>query len=108
MRNVQQAAAEVERGSEYREVWGGAAKEMNPVKWAEESHKMCGDFVYSEGMYAAVRAVPKGEKLPPISLSPDYLKQAGRESRQRVVAAGVRLGVLLGGKPVAIQNAAGK
>jgi hypothetical protein len=108
MRNVQQAVAEVERGSEYREVWGAAAKEMNPVKWAEESHKLCGDIVYSEGMYAAIQGVPKGEKLPPIALSPDYLRQAGRESRLRVVAAGVRLGVMLGGKPVAIQNAAAK
>lgn len=106
MRNVEKEVVELERGSEYHETWMGAAKEMNPTKWAEESHKLCGDFVYTQGMYAAIQAVPKGEKLPPISLSPDYLRQAGRESRLRVIAAGVRLGVMLGGKPAAIQNAA--
>lgn len=106
LRNVEREVAELQQCAEYRDVWMGAAKEMNPIKWAEESHELCGDFVYSEGMYAAIAAVPKNEKLPPISLSPDYLRQAGREGRRRVIAAGVRLGVMLGGKPVANQNAA--
>lgn len=42
MRNVEKEVVELERGSEYREVWMEAAKEMNPVRWAEVSHTLCG------------------------------------------------------------------
>lgn len=77
MRNVEKEVAELRDGADYRDVWSGAAKEMNLISWA---------------------------KLPPITLSTDYLKQAGRVSRLRVIAAGVRLGVMLGDKPAITQD----
>lgn len=54
---------------------------MTPLQWIEESHKLCGDFVYDEGGTAAILGVPKGATIPPISLSPAHLRQGGaRES----------------------------
>lgn len=54
--------------------------------------------VYSEPILNAVRGTPGLEKVAPIELSDVYLRQAGDEARRRVIAAGIRLGILLGGK----------
>ena len=51
--------------------------------------------VYDPAILQAVREATPGEKLEPISLSTDYLKAAGQLARQRIVAAGLRLGALL-------------
>ena len=37
--------------------------------------------------------------MTPVDLPEEYYKAVGKQARKRVVAAGVRLGVLLGAKP---------
>ncbi len=98
MRNVEKEVAELTNRTQYGQVWDSAAKEMDPQKWAQESHALCESFVYSESILNAVRNTPKGEKLPPMDLPTEYMREAGREARLRVIVGGVRLGVLLGGK----------
>lgn len=99
MKDVAKAVAELTDRGRSGDVRDSAAKELNPVKWAEESHKMCEEVVYSKAILKAVEGRPKGQELVPIELTDDYLKQAGQLARERVLAAGVRLGVLLGGRP---------
>jgi hypothetical protein len=61
------------------------------------SHNAAASVVYSPDILQAVHNAKPGEKLEPISLSEDYLKAAGQLARQRIVAAGLRLGALLQG-----------
>ncbi len=98
MKNVEKEVAELSNRRQYGEVWDTAAKEMDPNAWAQESHTLCESFVYSDSILNVVRNTPKGEKLPPIDLPADCMRNAGREARLRIIAAGVRVGVLLGGK----------
>ncbi len=98
MKNVETEVAQLSNPRQYGEVWDTAAKAMDPNAWAQESHTLCESFVYSDSILNVVRNTPKGEKLPPMGLPADYMREAGREARLRVIAAGVRLGMLLGGK----------
>lgn len=66
--------------------------------WILESHEFAKSIVYDPIILEAVRESPLGTKLPPINLPDSYLKEAGRLARQRIVAAGLRLGVLLKGE----------
>jgi hypothetical protein len=68
----------------------------NPVAWLKESHGIARRVTYPPTILKTVAA--PGE-LAPIDLPREYLTQAGATARQRVVAAGLRLGVLLGGDP---------
>lgn len=61
--------------------------------WIAESHDLAKSFAYAPVIIDAVGA--EGE-LARISLPDDYLKQAGRHARERVVAAGLRAGALIG------------
>jgi len=93
MRNVEQEVAELSRG--HREVWDSAANETNPLKWADEGHKLCESFVYADEILKAVRETPVGGKLTPIELPDDYYKLAGEHARRRIIAAGLRLASVL-------------
>src|SRR6185295_3376646 len=95
MRNVDKAANELSNRDRFGDVWDSAAKETDPRKWADESHALCGSVVYSDAILNAVRAAPAGDKIEPIELPAEYYKAAGEQARRRVVAAGVRLGVML-------------
>ena len=64
--------------------------------WIAESHQLARSFVYPAELEYAL-AQP-GE-LQPLVLPEAYLKEAGQHARARIVAAGVRLGVVLGGEP---------
>lgn len=69
-----------------------------PRKWAEESHDYCESIVYADTILNAVTIAPAGGKIPPIELPEAYYKMAGDVARERIVAAGVRLGALLSDK----------
>jgi hypothetical protein len=62
--------------------------------WRKESQGLAESFAYSPKILEATRQ--PGE-LAKIQLPEAYLKESGEHARQRVVAAGLRLGVLLGG-----------
>lgn len=99
MRNVEKVVAELSDREKFGDVWNSAAKETDPRKWAEDSHDTCVSFVYADAILAAVKAAPDGENIPPIELPDDYYTTAGEIARERVLMAGIRLGVLLGGIP---------
>jgi hypothetical protein len=62
--------------------------------WIAESHELARSFAYDPIILAAVEQ--PGE-LAPIELPESYVREAGAHARRRVVAAGLRLAVLLGG-----------
>jgi hypothetical protein len=94
MRNVKKATNELDHGNRFRDVMDSAGKETDPRKWEDESHKLCKSFVYDPAILDAVRAT-SGEKITAIELPQSYYKEAGEQARRRILAAGVRLGVLL-------------
>jgi hypothetical protein len=63
--------------------------------WVDESNDLAVNFAYS---VTILRAVQEPGDIPPIELSEDYYKQAGEHAKARIIAAGLRLGALLGGK----------
>jgi hypothetical protein len=95
-RNVDKAVTELSDRERYGDVWNFARRETDPRKWAAESHKLATSFVYDDLILKAVRGTPPEQKIEPIMLSDAYLKEAGDRARRRVIAAGLRLGVLLG------------
>src|SRR4051794_33056830 len=95
MRNVDKVVKELSNRDRFGEVWNTAANETDPVKWANESHELCKSVVYSQQILEAVKKAPAGEKLQPIELPKGYYTQAGDVARQRVLAAGIRLGAVL-------------
>jgi hypothetical protein len=95
MRNVKKAAKELDHRDKYRDILDSAGKETDPHKWADESHKLCKTFVYDQVILNAVRNAPAGEDIAQIELPEGYYKEAGERALRRIVAAGVRLGVVL-------------
>jgi len=69
--------------------------------WIKESHELA-RFAYCPEI---VEAVQQPGELAKLRLPASYLKASGEHARQRVIAAGLRLGVLLGGsaEPVAAE-----
>ena len=61
--------------------------------WIQESHELA-KFAYCPEI---VEAVPQAGELAKIQLPVTYLKEAGEQAQRRIVAGGLRLGVLLGG-----------
>ena len=59
-------------------------------------HELAKSFVYS---WDILFAVERRGDLPPIVLPESYLEEAGRHARARIVAAGMRPGVVIGGEP---------
>ncbi|MCH8839487.1 MAG: hypothetical protein IH831_02180 [Planctomycetes bacterium] len=62
--------------------------------WVAESHELAKSFVYSPEI---VDAIGYRGDIQPIVLPQAYLEEAGQYARARIVAAGLRLGVVLGG-----------
>ena len=105
MRDVDRLVKQLSNRVEYGTVWDTAAKETDPKKWAEESHALCESFVYPAELLAAIKDTPANEKLQPFDLTTEYSRAAGHQARLRIIAAGVRLGVMLGGKGVSAASA---
>jgi S1/P1 Nuclease len=91
MRDVDREVAELKQDTD---LWKVDTK-PDIDAWINESHGAALSVVYSPEILHAVLGATPGEKLEPISLSKDYLKTAGQVARQRMVAAGLRLGALL-------------
>src|SRR5207245_381864 len=81
MRNVDKSVAELSNHDTFGEAWDSAAKEKDPIKWADEGHTVCESFVYSEKILNAVKTTRANEKLQPIDLPEDYLREAGHRAR---------------------------
>lgn len=96
--NVRRVAAELSYREFYGDVWNAAAEETGVRKWTVESHRLAEKFVYDRLILDAVRTTPAGAKLAPITLSDEYLKAAGAHARRRIVAGGLRFGVILSNK----------
>ena len=95
LRDVDREVAELSDRQQYGDVWDSAAKEMDPQKWAAESHELCKSVVYSDAILNAVRATPAGSDLSAIKLPTSYMREAGEVARRRIIAAGVRLWIQL-------------
>lgn len=65
-------------------------------EWIAESLTLARSFVYSTEILSAV---DQPGDLRPILLPEWYLRGAGCHTQARIVAAGLRLGVVLGGEP---------
>jgi len=86
---------EVEKLRTDSEAWKVDTKVDVPA-WITESHELAKSFVYDP---IILKAVEDSGDLAPINLPESYLKAAGQHARERVVAAGLRLGALLAEKP---------
>ncbi len=97
MSGVAKAVAELSSRERFGNVWDLSAQETDPIQWAKESHDLAEAVVYDGVILDAVRKSPLGEKvkMTPIDLPVEYYRAAGEQARKRIVAAGVRLGVLL-------------
>ena len=95
MRDVEKTVNQLSNRDEYGDAWDTAGKEVDPKNWAEEGRSLCESFVYPEALLTEIKNTPANEKLEPFDLPKDYLREAGHQARLRVIAAGVRLGVLL-------------
>lgn len=60
-----------------------------------KSHELALSVVSDPVILQGVDDAKPGEKLEAVSLSKDYLKEAGHDARRRVIAAGIRLAALL-------------
>jgi hypothetical protein len=60
--------------------------------WIEESRDLAKSFVYSREI---IDAIDRPGDLQKINLPREYLGAAGEHARQRITAAGLRLGELL-------------
>lgn len=97
LQDVQREVAELEQCPELWRIEQGDASQ-----WIAESHQLA-EFAYAPEILAAVAA--EGELIP-IRLPKGYLKEAGAKARGRIVAAGVRLAVVLGAQKIAPPAAA--
>ncbi len=75
-----------------------AARELNEASWLHESEKLCESEVYNPEVRAFLKQLPPEpitEKSPKLVVTEEYLERGGHLSRQRIVAAGLRLGAVL-------------
>jgi hypothetical protein len=86
---------EVAKLKELPELWQVDTK-LDIDGWIAESHDIATSFTYSPAILQAVRDTKLSEKIEPISLDEDYLRQAGQIARRRIAAAGIRLATVLG------------
>jgi hypothetical protein len=86
--DVKREVAELRARPELWKVQSGGSVE----DWIKESNQLSKSFVYSP---VILDAVNQPGELQKISLPREYLEQAGEHARQRIVAAGLRLGSFL-------------
>lgn len=77
---------------EFGERGATATHSMNFLHWAQESHDLAKEAVYSEEILDVVREHDEdGGSIITVSLTPDYKTRAGSIATQRTVEAGFRL-----------------
>lgn len=106
LNDVKRSVYELSDRRLYGEAWYSAGKETDVRKWVDESHALCQLFLYSPAILRAVGDTPHGTKMRPLELPVAYMQKAGSIARERVVAAGMRLGVMLGAEPSAFPKLA--
>jgi len=89
---MQDVAREVAELQADRELWKGVDTRPDFAGWVQESHELARSEVYKPEI---LDAVEQPGEFGPINLSESYLQNAGEVARQRIVAAGLRLGALL-------------
>lgn len=89
--NVKRETALLKDRSELWEVDADA----DPENWITESHELAKSFAYDAAVLDAVRGATPGRPMPSVTLSDEYLQSAGERARARIVAAGLRLALLL-------------
>lgn len=73
-----------------------AARNLDVNVWLRESQTLAEEFGYNAEVLTPLRrAEQTGERPPVISLTEDYLKQAGQVAHRRVIEAGYRLAAVL-------------
>lgn len=93
--DIKRHAAELSNREIYRELWNDAAKKSDIRQWLAESYALVKAFVYDDAILTVVRRATPQQPIERITLSQDYLKAAGGHARERVLAAGLRLAVVL-------------
>ncbi len=70
---------------------------MDPKVWASESRQAALRFVYTPDVLQAALAVERGlvDRVEALTLSEDYLRDAGRVAQLRAAQAGQRLATIL-------------
>ena len=97
LNDVKRAVAELRSRSELWEIDTTGSVD----DWIAESRELAESFVYCPEV---IEAVEQPGEFQPVLLSDDYLREAGDHARARIVAAGLRLGALLGGDRVAVEG----
>jgi hypothetical protein len=64
---------------------------MASLDWAQESHELAKEAVYTEAITDVVREQDDGESTVSVSLTPEYKTSAEAVARGRAVQAGFRL-----------------
>jgi hypothetical protein len=77
---------------EFRQQGADANQSMEPLLWAQESHQLAEESVYTKAIMDAVREQNDGGgPTVSVSLSPEYMAHAQSIARVRIVEAGFRL-----------------
>lgn len=93
--NIKRRAVELLDRETYGEIIDTAGKKTDIRQWLAESFTLAKDFVYDDAILTVVRRATPQQPIERITLSEDYLKAAGGHARKRVLAAGLRLAVVL-------------
>ena len=97
LNEIRSRSADLVRDPDLKAAGEKAAGTLAIEAWAKESHHLCKTVVYNQAILAEVteREADATQPLRAVDLDEDYLKQAGKVARQRVVEAGYRLAAVL-------------
>jgi hypothetical protein len=97
LNEVRKRAQEITSDPDLKKAGEQAAASLQFDHWAQESHRICKEFVHCKQILDEVRAKEgdPNQKLTPIDLPESYLKEAGAVARRRAAQSGYRLAALL-------------
>ena len=95
--DVNRRIFEIKTDAELASRFISALEVSNPQQWIDESRAIAVQYLYVDEVQQAVRSAieSKSTKLPPITVSESYGKQAGRIAQLRAVDAAARLAKVL-------------
>jgi len=95
--DVNRRVFEIKSNPELTNRFEVATQVADPHVWIDESRSIAVQFLYVGEVQQAIRAAieSKSTKLPPVTISEDYGKQAGRIAQVRAVEAAARLAKVL-------------
>lgn len=96
---INRVVADIKADSELIETVSAeaSADRFSVRDWLAEGRKFSNDFVYTNEVLGQVRAVVEGkaDRLPELTVSEDYLKNAGAVAKYRACQAGYRMAKVL-------------